>query len=53
MGHDLNAAYSFLTAANRRAVRENLHRLYPVDDQPVFATLLAKIEAAERKEPRP
>lgn len=49
MGRDLNAGHAFLTEANRRAISKNLDRIYPIDHQPIFADLLAGIEAVEQK----
>jgi hypothetical protein len=39
----------FLSDANRRAIRTNLERLYPVDVSPAFSDLLVRIHAEERK----
>jgi hypothetical protein len=46
-------AIAFLTEANLRAIGRNLERIYPINDNPAFADLLAAIEMAERRVERP
>jgi hypothetical protein len=49
---ELTGDLEFLSDANRRAIRRNLDRMYPVDDGSAFADLLVRIDAAARK-PKP
>ena len=42
------AAREFLSVENRRAMRSNLERLYPVDNAPAFEDFVSRIDEALR-----
>jgi hypothetical protein len=46
---DPTVAVAFLTEENLRTIGKNLEHVYPIDDTPAFADLLAAIDKADRE----